>query len=339
MDIYYLVSNLLMSPSLWMASALFIVGYIWVAKVDNVDRVIAAHVNLLQSEKIDRDGEIPFTGTSQWDKGADIASASTLAPGNDGNYFDVTGTTGITAINAVRSQPGTVIKLHFDGIVLITHHATNLVMPDGENYTTAAGDELEFIECVANQWRCTNISPDPNIGSHADTHELGGSDAIKLDDLAIPDDNVNLDASITRHGLLKRLDNDPSHYLDGQGAWTVPPGSGKYAVTAKSDNYSVLLGDCLSGKALSMNAVVEKTFSLPSVVNGDIGAVITFAKIGTGKLIIAAADADIIGESSNGGTVENSTFETFATVTLLLIGANGNAQWLVVGYHGSWVFT
>ena len=159
MDIYYIVSNLLVSPSLWMATALFIVGYTWTTKVDNVDRVMAAHVNLLQGEKIDRDGEIPFTGTSQWDKGNDIASAATLAPGADGNYFDVTGTTGITAINAVRSQPGTVIKLHFDGIVLITHHATNLIMPNGANYTTAAGDELEFVEYAANQWRCTNISP------------------------------------------------------------------------------------------------------------------------------------------------------------------------------------
>jgi len=321
MDIYYLVSNLLMSPSLWMASALFIAGYIWVAKVDNVDRVIAAHVNLLQTEKIDRDGEIPFTGTSQWDKGADIASASTLAPGNDGNYFDVTGTTNIIAINAVRSQPGTVIKLHFDGILTISHHANNIILPNGVNYTTAAGDELEFIEYAPDDWRCTNISPR------------------KLDDLATPDDNTDLDASITRHGLLKKLDDNPSHYLNGQGAWMAPPGTGTYTITEKEDNYSVLVGDCLAGRALTMNAVVEKTFSLPSVTAPDDGATITFIKIGTGKLIIAAADADMIGASSGGGTVFNNTAETYASVTLLLIGGAGNAQWIVIGYHGSWVFT
>jgi hypothetical protein len=34
----------------------------------------------------------------QWSKGADVASATALALGTDGNYFDVTGTTTITSI-------------------------------------------------------------------------------------------------------------------------------------------------------------------------------------------------------------------------------------------------
>jgi hypothetical protein len=46
--------------------------------------------------------------------------------------------------------------------------------------------------------------------------------AIKLDDLATPDDNTDLNASTTRHGLLRKLDNTAAHFLDGQGAWTTP---------------------------------------------------------------------------------------------------------------------
>ena len=61
------------------------------------------------------------------------------------------------------------------------------------------------------------------VPAHNTTHQSGGSDAIKLDDLAAPDDNTDLNASITKHGLLPKLANDATKYLNGVGAWTVPP--------------------------------------------------------------------------------------------------------------------
>lgn len=54
---------------------------------------------------------------------------------------------------------------------------------------------------------------------HASTHQSGGSDAIKLDDLAAPDDNTDLNASTSAHGLLNKLDNTATNFLDGTGAW------------------------------------------------------------------------------------------------------------------------
>jgi hypothetical protein len=66
----------------------------------------------------------------------------------------------------------------------------------------------------------------PVAGAHAVNHQQGGSDPIKLDDLATPDDNTDLNAATTRHGLLRKLDNDATHFLDGQGNWTVPIGNG-----------------------------------------------------------------------------------------------------------------
>lgn len=43
-----------------------------------------------------------------------------------------------------------------------------------------------------------------NPAAHHTTHESGGSDAIKLDDLAAPDDNTDLDASAAKHGLMPK---------------------------------------------------------------------------------------------------------------------------------------
>lgn len=61
---------------------------------------------------------------------------------------------------------------------------------------------------------------------HASTHLSGGSDPIKLDDLAAPDDNTDLNASTLKHGLLRKLSGDADQYLDGAGNWTTPEGTG-----------------------------------------------------------------------------------------------------------------
>jgi len=74
-----------------------------------------------------------------WEKGADIASASPLVLGTDGNYFDVTGTTGFAQITVAA---GMLFMLQFDGALTLTHHATNLDLPGEANITTAAGDVL-----------------------------------------------------------------------------------------------------------------------------------------------------------------------------------------------------
>ena len=57
---------------------------------------------------------------------------------------------------------------------------------------------------------------------HASKHVSGGSDSIKLDDLAAPDDNTDLDASITAHGLLKKLSNSSTEFMNGVGNWATP---------------------------------------------------------------------------------------------------------------------
>lgn len=47
----------------------------------------------------------------------------------------------------------------------------------------------------------------------------------KLDDLASPDDNTDLNASVSAHGLLSKLPDDAGKFLDGTGAWVARPSS------------------------------------------------------------------------------------------------------------------
>lgn len=132
-----------------------------------------------------------ITGETQWyidpdtsilaefNKGADIASANALALGSDGNYFDVTGTTAITSIGTRRV--GSIVRLHFDAILTLTHHATDLILPGSANITTAAGDEAEFIEYASGDWRCIKYQKASGLSviggvTNGDSHNHVGGD-------------------------------------------------------------------------------------------------------------------------------------------------------------------
>jgi hypothetical protein len=72
------------------------------------------------------------------------------------------------------------------------------------------------------------------VPDHALTHQAGGSDAIKLDDLAAPDDNIALDASALAHGLLPKLSGNAAEALKGDGSWGLVAVS---PLTTKGDLY------------------------------------------------------------------------------------------------------
>lgn len=124
---------------------------------------------------IGADGTIPYVSTDLvdydkpwsivWKKGGDLDSsvgAGTLTLTDDGNYFDVTGTTTLTSI--VANDVGKVFRLHFDGALILTHHATNLVIPSGSNITTIAGDDAVFMAYDTGDVRLINYySSQPTI--------------------------------------------------------------------------------------------------------------------------------------------------------------------------------
>lgn len=80
-----------------------------------------------------------------WEKGSDIASASTISIG-EGGYFHVTGTTTITDIDFATAKNGRGAWLVFDGALTLTYHATTLTMPGAASITTAAGDAAYVVQ-------------------------------------------------------------------------------------------------------------------------------------------------------------------------------------------------
>lgn len=82
----------------------------------------------------------------------------------------------------------------------------------------------------------TQYATNTEFDDHSARHESGGADAVKLDDLATPDDNTDLNATTGHHGLLRKLDGATNTYLRGDGAWATPAGGAGGAGTELTYN-------------------------------------------------------------------------------------------------------
>ena len=87
------------------------------------------------------------SGLQNLSTGANIASAATVdLTAATGNTVDITGTVATTAITM---NAGQIMWLIPQGAWPLTHHATNLNLPGGVNYTCAAGDRILVIKDLA----------------------------------------------------------------------------------------------------------------------------------------------------------------------------------------------
>lgn len=93
--------------------------------------------------------------------------------------------------------------------------ATSFARSDHKHSLPAFGSTAGTF-CQGNDSR---LSDARSPTGHHTSHESGGSDAIKLDDLAAPDDNTDLNASTSKHGLLPKLSGSSSDVLRGDGTF------------------------------------------------------------------------------------------------------------------------
>lgn len=92
-----------------------------------------------------------------------------------------------------------------------------------------------------------------------------------------------------------------------------------------------------SGQTITCDSSDPETFYLPSVDLTHVGTWFRFVKIGSGDIIIEAANSDKIADSGAGDTIyNNEPLQTYATLTLLLVSAT---QWAITEGHGTWTTT
>lgn len=99
--------------------------------------------------------------------GTDIASAATInLTTATGNFVHITGVVAITAVTLGSGMWRSVI---FDGVLTLTHHATNNNLPGAANITTAAGDRAVYYSdgttVYCTQYQRAASSPLPSLGT------------------------------------------------------------------------------------------------------------------------------------------------------------------------------
>lgn len=104
------------------------------------------------------------------------------------------------------------------GVVSWAASGSMVVTPSSESVGhTGTGDAPSII-----YWFC-DASNSVIVGG--DTGPTDGPvDLIKLDDLAAPDDNTDLNATTSAHGLLPKLGGGSTNFLRADGTWAAPAG-------------------------------------------------------------------------------------------------------------------
>lgn len=111
---------------------------------------------------------------------------------------------------------------HNSDYAAIDHNHSGVYSPVGHDHDSDYADISHTHAYSAITDKPSTFAP----STHATSHKTGQSDAIKLDELAAPDDNTNLNATTGAHGLLKKLSNNSAQYMDGTGNWSTPEGTG-----------------------------------------------------------------------------------------------------------------
>lgn len=126
--------------------------------------------------------------------------------------------------------------------------------------------------------------------AHAVSHQSGGSDAIKLDDLAAPDDNTDLDATTSAHGLFPKADKVKLNGIEAGADVTdaANVGSSIDGTTAKgslANNDEFVILDSAASNSLKtvlwsvIKTALDALYALKGLITGS------GLTMGTGKLL------------------------------------------------------
>lgn len=102
-----------------------------------------------------------------------IASAATTDLGTmSSNIGSITGTTGITAFGSSANTANPLYFLRFTGILTLTNNGTSLILPGGQNITTAAGDTAVALYLGSGNWKVlhyTSVAPGVTAGTYTNS--------------------------------------------------------------------------------------------------------------------------------------------------------------------------
>lgn len=166
------------------------------------------------------------------------------------------------------------------------------------------------------------------IGDLWDTRYLNDAKAIKLDDFAACDDNTDLNATSSAHGLLPKLSNNTRHVFHGDGTWSPYATSTPTATAAAGSTHTDAAPLAATNTVYITSDSSAKGVKLPAGVAADIIEVInnsaTAAKLypGTGGTLNGlAANAAVVIPASKGVRCHCSATDTWKVFDMTALAA------------------
>jgi len=224
-------------------------------KVDGIIASTGSNTDLELSGK--GTGGVKITDYLIQTKGSDIASATALTLGKDANLFDVTGTTTITSI--ATQGIGSIVTLHFDGILTFTHHSTDLILPGAANITTAAGDIAVMYEYASGDWRCISYS---KASGAAVVAPVGGASAAEKTNIMLNSFRLAIGGGISFQNM---VDGVVDEFEDELGIDTSTSASENYSGTNDSYSNSTLAQTSSTSSAWTGSAM---TYTGADIISG-----------------------------------------------------------------------
>ena len=276
-----------------------------------------------------------------FDKGSDIASASPLVIGIDGDYFDVTGSTGFSTMTVVANR---FFILRFTGILTVTNGSPITIPGVPSNFTTTIGDQFLCFSTATNTVKviavtkidgtavATNLLADltPQLGGFLDPNGKyigsgkGGNIASSSPlVIGIDGDYFNITGTTGFSGITVAANRNFTLQFDG--ILTIVVGSG-ITLNNAGGNFTTAPGDVIEFQSTAVNTVVgtiskaDGTSPVGGVGGGAWTLINTITANDDSSLIITGLD---------------STYDTYAIgLSDLDPAVNNSAAWMRVGDSG-----
>jgi hypothetical protein len=165
---------------------------------------------------------------------------------------------------------------------------------------------------------------------HATRHQSGGADSIRLDDLASPEDNADLNVTVSLHGLFPKLPGASfeNYHFSGTGSWNQMAGSGAYTIKV----LSIVSANVRNSNDTERSTDATSYEKLKEVrLNEPTGAITLAWEHRSEDGVIVYSRMYING--SPVGSVKSTTNTSYVTVTQSLAAQASGALIQIYGYH------
>ncbi len=279
------------NPTVATPNVVSILGYTPLNRANNLSDVTNPALAAQNIGAVSTGAVNTFTAMQIWSKGADIASAATLTLGTDGNYFNVTGTTTITAISSGAGSQW--VKLHFNGALTLTHNATSLVLPNGgNNIVTVAGDEAEFVQYSTGNWRCVSYQKRTLAGINALTAQTATGVETALNFTNIPAGVKRITVTLANFST-----NGTSNPVVQLGT------SGGYDATSYLGSAANVTGSGVTGSNISVGFRMQNSVTATTVFGGQMVLTRITGNTWACSSMVGSSDTVTVGQGSGSKTL------------------------------------